>query len=70
MATDIQIADNCIRDKTPVMYQGHKYSVKELIIWYDIYNHRQCSLLLADEKNSYIRARLTECEVLTDDECR
>ena len=63
MATDIQIADYAIRDKTPITYKGHSYIAKELIIWYDIYNHRQCSFILTDEKNCSIRARITECEV-------
>lgn len=65
MATDIQIADNSIRDKTPITYQGHKYIAKELIIWYDKDNIRQCSLLLADG-NGTVRARLRECEVTED----
>ena len=66
MPTDIQIADHCIRYKIPITYQGHSYIVKELVIWYDIYNHRQCSLILTDEKNRSIRARITECEVSED----
>lgn len=66
MATDIQIADHSIRDKTPITYKGHKYIAKELIIWYDKDNIRQCSLLLADE-NGTVRARLRECEVTEDE---
>jgi hypothetical protein len=65
MATDIQIADHSIRDKTPMIYQGHSYIPKELIIWYDKDNIRQCSILLAD-KNGTVRARLRECEVTED----
>ena len=66
MATDIQIVDNAIRDKIPITYQGHRYIAKELIIWYDKENRRQCSLVLTDNKNSSIRARMTECEVSED----
>lgn len=63
MLSDIQIADHSIRDKTPITYQGHKYIAKELIIWYDKENTRQCSLLLTDNRKNTIRARLRECEV-------
>ena len=63
MATDIQIVDHAIRDKTPITYQGHKYIAKELIIWYDKDNIRQCSLILVDDNKNTIRARLRECEV-------
>lgn len=66
MKLDIKTADHILRDKTSVVYQGHKYAVKEMVIWYDIYNHRQCSFILTDEKNCSIRARITECEVLED----
>ena len=66
MKLDIKTADNVLRSKTPVVYQGNKYAVKEIVIWYDIYNHRQCSFILTDEKNRSIRARITECEVLED----
>lgn len=63
MLSDIQIADHSIRDKTPITYQGHKYIAKELIIWYDKENTRQCSLILVDKEKRTIRARLRECEV-------
>ena len=68
MATEIQIADQWIRYKTPITYQGHKYIAKELIIWYDKENIRQCSLVLVDENKSTIRARLRECEVMENGE--
>lgn len=66
MKLDIKTADHVLRDKTPIVYKGNKYAVKEMVIWYDIYNHRQCSFILTDEKNRIVRARITECEVLED----
>lgn len=66
MPTDIQIVDHAIRDKIPITYQGHRYIAKEMIIWYDQEKKRQCSLVLTDNKNGSIRARMTECEVSKD----
>ena len=63
MPTDIQIMDYAIRDKTPITYRGHNYIAKELIIWYDQENMRQCSLVLVDSQRNTIRVRMRECEV-------
>ena len=60
---DIKKADELLRNDEPVMYDGQAYSIKELIIWRDIYKKRRCSFVLQGKDKNTLRVDITKCEV-------
>lgn len=64
ITTDIKTADRLLKEKKQVIYDGVSYIIKELVIWYDISNKRQCSFILSAGNTSY-RVNIDKCEERT-----
>lgn len=60
---EIKEADHILKQGKSVLYNGHEYKVKELVIWYDIQNRRKCSLILLDDKKNIYRVSIEQCEI-------
>ena len=58
---DFETAKKLLIMNKPVMFEGKKYSVKELVIWYDNYNTIQYSFILYDENKNTYRVNIRQC---------
>ena len=63
---DIKTADKLLKEGKKVLYNGKAYILKELIIWYDIYKERRCSLFIKElNTNTHYRVDIKQCEEIT-----
>jgi hypothetical protein len=63
---DIKTADTLLKNQKLVTFNGRVYWIRELVIWYDDSNRRQCSFILSEKgSNNTQRVKIEQCEIYT-----